>query len=261
LPLAVRMERTAAGGTVLFAGYDMLVAHGTPPNAWLFQNLPKAWPALYWGAGVKDGKAWRVPSATETEGSQSNACHTLRLAPMRSLDGAFPHRCWFVFGVTNTSHELSVLPPRETISLTAAATSPCRVFFNGQEIGRTQGWKTPVEQFGSAAAKGKNTLLFVFDPFTDPKSVPAAIAAICGPQGALETGPMRWQARPLTTEEAAQDPAAILAASGWHRAKALDLGKVPSRENTHSVLEDLPPQWFTSEVDAGKPVLALRLAW
>jgi hypothetical protein len=261
LPLAVRMERTAAGGTVLFAGYDMLVAHGNPPNAWLFQNLPKAWPALYWTAGVQDGKAWRVPATTESTGSRTNTCHTLYLAPMRSLDGAFPHRCWFVFGVTNTSHELSVLPSRESVFLTGATTTPSKVFLNGRAIGHTQGWKTPVERFDSAAAKGKNTLLFVFDPVADPTTILAAIAAICGPQGALEAGPMRWQARALSAEEAAQDPAAILAASGWHRAKALDLSKVPSRENTHSVLEDLPPHWFTSEVDAGKPVLALKLTW
>ena len=118
-----------------------------------------------------------------------------------------------------------------------------------------------VEYFKRLADSEKNTLLFVFDPVADPTTILAAIAAICGPQGALEAGPMRWQARALSAEEAAQVPAAILAASGWHRAKALDLCKVPSRENTHSVLEDLPPHWFTSEVDAGKPVLALKLTW
>jgi hypothetical protein len=257
----VRMERTAAGGTVLFAGYHMLVAHGTPPNAWLFQNLPQAWPTLFWSAGVRDGNVWRVPATTQSVGSHSNACHTLHLAPMRYLDGAFPHRCWFVFEVTNTTIRPNALPSPETVFLTAAATSPCKVFLNGREIGQTRGWKSPLERFEPAAAKAKNTLLFISEPVADPKAAPAAIAAICGPQGSLKAGQRAWQARALTTQEAAQNPSAILASRGWRQAREFERHRIPSRENTHSVLEDLPPTWFTSDMDAGKPVLALKLTW
>jgi hypothetical protein len=261
LPQVVRMERTAAGGTVLFAGYDMLVAHGTPPNGWLFQKLPSSWPTLFWSAAVKDGQIWRVPATTESPNRQSDACHALQLASMRYLDGAFPHRCWFVFAATNTTSRLDVLPAGENVFLAAAATSPCKVFLNGREIGLARDWKSPVERFESAATKGKNTLLFLSEPAADPKSAPAVIASICGAQGALKVSAKAWQARALTPQEAAQDPSAILAARGWHPAKKLDLHRVPSRENIHSVLEDLPPEWFTCDVGAGKPVLAFKLTW
>lgn len=261
LPQAVRMERTAAGGTVLFSGWDMLVAHGAPANGWLFENPPKVWPTLFWAAAVTDGKSWRVPATTENAGSGSNTCRLLNLAPMRYLDGAFPHRSWFVFEVNNGANALNVLPIKATLFLTAAATSPCRVFLNGQAIGRTKAWDSPVERFDSARAKGKNTLLLISEPAADPKRVPAAIAGICGVRGSVEVGQTGWQARALTPEEAAQNPAAILATSGWHWATELDPKLVPSRENQHSVLEDLPAKWFTSEVKAGKPVLALKLRW
>ena len=180
---------------------------------------------------------------------------------MRELDGAFPHRSWFVFEVINGSNALNVLPVKATLSLTVAATSPCGVFLNGQAIGRTKGWDSPIERFDSAKAKGKNTLLLISEPATDPKRVPAAIAGICGARGSVEAGQTGWQARALTQEEATQKPAAILAASGWHLAKQLDPRLVPSRENKHSVLEDVPAKWFTGEVEAGRPVLALKLCW
>jgi hypothetical protein len=261
LPQAVRVERTAAGGTVLFSGWDMLVAHGVPANGWLFESPPKAWPTLYWAAAIADGKTWVVPAMTENTGSGSNTCRLLRLAPMRDLKGAFPHRSWFVFEVNHEARPLSVLPVNATLFLTVAATSPCGVFLNGQAIGRTKGWNSPVERFDLAKAKGKNTLLLLSEPATDPKRVPAAIAGICGADGSVEAGRTGWQARALTPEEAGQNPAAILAASGWHSARELDPRLVPSRENTQSVLEDVPANWFTSEVEAGKPVLALRLRW
>ena len=261
LPRVVRLERTAAGGTVLFSGWEMLVAHGAPANGWLFENPPKVWPTLFWAAAVKDGKSWRVPATTESTGSASSTGCLLNLAPMRYLDGAFPHRCWFVFEVNNGSNALNVLPVKATLFLTVAATTPCRVFLNGQSIGRTKAWDSPVERFDSAKAKGNNTLLLISEPAADPKGVPAVIAGICGVRGSLAAGQTGWQARALTPEEAAQNPAAILTTSGWHSAKELDPKLVPSRENKHSVLEDLPAKWFTSKVEAGKPVLALKLRW
>jgi len=261
LPRAVRPERTAAGGTVLFSGWDMLVAHGAPANGWLFENPSKAWPTLFWAAAVPDEKTWSVPAATENAGSGSRACRRLTLAPMRYLDGAFPHRCWFVFEVNDGSNALNVLPVKASLFLTVAATAPCGVFLNGQAIGRTTAWDSPVERFDSARAKGKNTLLLISEPTTDPKRVPAAIAGICGARGSVQTGQTGWQARALTPAEGAQNPGAILAASGWHLAKELDQRLVPSRENKHSVLEDVPAKWFTSEVTTERPVLALKLRW
>ena len=261
LPQAVRLERTAAGGTVLFSGWDMLVAHGTPANGWLFENPPKAWPTLYWAAAVADGKTWSVPAATGNADSGPSAARLLRLRPMRCLDGAFPHRSWFVFEVNPGAQPSSVLPVKANLFLTLAATSPCRVFLNGQAIGFTKGWDSPVMRFDSAKAKGKNTLLLISEPVSDPKRVPAVIAGICGARGSVEAGQTGWQARALTPEEAGQNAAAILAAGGWHPAKELDPRLVPSRENTQSVLEDLPANWFTGEVEAGKPVLALKLRW
>ncbi|MCX7048832.1 MAG: glycoside hydrolase family 127 protein [Candidatus Sumerlaeota bacterium] len=286
-PRQIRMERTPGGGAILLAGYDLLTAHATPANAWLFENDPKSRPLIAWSEAGKekdrkkakedsklDGAAMRIPAAlVDGATSRATSWRMLDLTPMRQTDGAFPHRCWFEFDLPATGADLNaarneaalaaVDTPSDNskIYLVAAATVPCRVVLNGQEVARIKGAEAPLDGFFTANAIGPPTLLLICEPDAKSALPPAVIAQVSGAAKTREGKESPWRVRALTSKESAQSPEAYLADKNWQPAAPLDPARIPSRENRASPLEDLSAPWITGNTDKDHPALAFFYSW
>ena len=253
---AVRTERTAAGRVVFLRGHDVLVAHAIPANAWLFQSDRRTLPAVF-------GAPMFAPGTTNCAVTVADGVglgHTLELAPMRARVQAFPHECWFAFATTNPGAARAAVETAANVPpfyLTVATTVPCRVWLNGREIGRTTGWQSPLDGFQTQAPAGQNTLLVVCDAAADPAQAPGMVAGLLGCPGA----PAAWQVRACATGEAQRDATVLAGMDDWQRVAAFEPGRVPSRENTSSVLEDLPANWLTGVLSQDRPVLVFRARW
>ena len=101
LPVALRVETARAGSGILLRGYDLLVAHGVPANAWLTDKLPAARPVILWSAALPatDGRLV-VPAslASDADPNRPEEWRPLELAPLRVQGAARQSQvAWFSF--------------------------------------------------------------------------------------------------------------------------------------------------------------------
>ncbi len=101
LPVGLRVETGSDGTGVLLRGYDLLVAHDTPANAWLTDKLPSTRPVVLWSAALPmtEGRIV-VPAslAADADPAQPEQWHRLELAPLR-IQGPVreSQTAWFSF--------------------------------------------------------------------------------------------------------------------------------------------------------------------
>ena len=256
----VRTERSAEGGTVFLLGHDLLVAHATPANAWLFQADPKARPLVQWDGQPPPTGAGPLRVLATADTGPDAKWRTLELTPMRAPDGAFPHRCWFSFAATPPAFSTAA-PAAPAAYLVAGATGPCRAFLNGRAAGASKNAQSPLDVFVEGGAPKHNELIVVCEPSTNASSAVGVVAAISDASGIRATAGPGWQVRALTPEESKQDAAALSAGGDWSTASVLDPALIPSRENRYSPLADLTDHWLTGPADIAHPALAFRLVW
>ncbi len=108
LPMAVRIEKTSDGGVALLRGHDLLAAHRTPTNAWLFDKPPAIRPVLRW-SDARETEAGRVivPASLTTPSSAngSESWKDLELAPLRAVVGQSHEWAWFSFQLLPAASE------------------------------------------------------------------------------------------------------------------------------------------------------------
>jgi hypothetical protein len=99
LPDEVRCEVTSGDVGALLQGYDLLVAHPSPANAWLLDALPGELPTVLWSASSPDDKGRIVVSASlkaRTDPNQPDQWKPLELTPLRAA--MRPNEAaWFLF--------------------------------------------------------------------------------------------------------------------------------------------------------------------
>jgi hypothetical protein len=101
LPTALRVETAPDGSGILLRGYDILVAHGGPANAWLTDHLPAVRPVILWSSAlpVTNGRIV-VPASLspDADPDRPDQWHPLELASLRAQGAARQSQvAWFSF--------------------------------------------------------------------------------------------------------------------------------------------------------------------
>ena len=110
LPVALRVESARDGTGVLLRGYDLLVAHGVPANAWLTEKLPATRPVVLWSEklALTNGRII-VPASlvADADPTRPEQWHPLELAPLRAGGpGRESQTAWFSFQPRASSPEV-----------------------------------------------------------------------------------------------------------------------------------------------------------